>query len=874
MDTNNKKQHRGSRLQFCDKCDKAKPVYSKDYMDGFICDDCVREGGVGEDVINEHVELGSIVNLIIREGYGEQIRQLEGMIKSPNERVANGYGGVKQYKDKLSRKLLYMRNRLMEVRPPNFPIKLYRKIRRRYKGNPEKGYKVMWGIHSKHGRKLKEMWGEFNNINEGITTGGLSESPDAVYRKDDTGTMVQTHEAFSDDARPFLIFRGILVLRGIGGTTHSDMLCTLTTFGRDLRYTVHTNDKNKYDRKMSIYNEREGNQTFYFSEIPKAEWFIDLYDSKRNTMVREFDSGRIWLNTNVVSFWKGCNRENVKKLLIVLKTMHHDPKGLSVEIQDKRTMYYTGEFTPEKDLKESPDAIYKGVADGGSRSMANYYRDDDARPFIIFDGILALRDKNDIHPTSLDTLRLTGMRFTDPSFDKSGIKFGVKMTLINNVGDKNTFYFSEIPTENWFIDFYRKCPTESDVWKRREYETGRVWLESKAVSFWNGCNKANVKLLMKTMKNMGITPDGMRVEKYDTLYNKHTGEFTPATELKESPDVITTNGSTIFWRDADARPFLIFNNVVIFRDNNETHGRLIDLLIYLGHDLVTGRVYSNIKYDKKMSIPDIEAGTGNKTVYFSKMPDEKFFIDIYNSRHELCDRKHDSGRVWLEKKMISFWQGLNKSNLKLLLGLLLSIGIKINGDEWQVDNIKTDELTPVTSFGVDNKKGLDESPDGINLRGVQSGWDAEDARPFIILNDIAVVRGKSESHADMLFKLKKFSSDIRNNEIDKSSIRYGKKMMIDGKAFYFSKVPTESFFHDFYVKYYIECKGLMSNLLEEILSGRIWLESNIISFWNGNNSHNIQLVAEALGLDVNDIHPEKKVVNDEPDLFTVDNKNE
>lgn len=387
MDTNNDKNRLGQRLQVCNRCDKEKPVYSRNHIDGFICNDCLAGDGEDSNSINEHLELEGIANLIIREGYGEQIRRLEGMIKSPDEKIASGYGGVKQYKDKLGRKLIYMRNRLMEVRPPNFPIKLYRKIRRRYKDNPEKGYKVMWDIHRKHGRKLKEMWGEFNNINEGITTGGLSESPDAIY---------------------------------------------------------------------------------------------------------------------------------------------------------------------------------------------------------------------------------------------------------------------------------------------------------KVGSFWNGCNRANVKLLMKTMKNMGLNPEGLTIEKYDTYHKKHTGDFTPATELKESPD-------------------------------------------------------------------------------------------------------------------------------------------------------------------------------GINIRGVQSGWDAEDARPFIILNDIAVVRGKTESHGDMLFKLKRFSSDIRNNEIDKASIRYGKKMMIDGKAFYFSKVPTENFFHDFYVKYYIESKGLMSKLLENILSGRIWLESNIISFWNGNSEHNIQLVADALGLDVKDIHPEKVV---------------
>jgi len=275
-------------------------------------------------MINNDLQLKEI----LIEGYLDEMCYIERLLKSPNSKEVRLKGGL----DRLSKKLRYIKNRLLEVRPPRFPETLYRKIIRRYR-DPIKAYKVMWSLHNKHRDKLDEMWLAFEgNINESLNSdnncglplikrGFIGESPDSISIG--KTSLVWTAE----DARPFVIFDGILVLRDYS-TTHSGMNRTLLQFGSELKFGYTNPTEVKFGTKMSIYYKEAGrNETFYFSQVPDANWFINLYDSRKPMLgLKTEASGRIWLDSNVVSFWGGCNTANVKLLMKTLKNMRHNPR--------------------------------------------------------------------------------------------------------------------------------------------------------------------------------------------------------------------------------------------------------------------------------------------------------------------------------------------------------------------------------------------------------------------------------------------------------------------------------------------------------------------------------------------------------------------
>lgn len=50
-----------------------------------------------------------------------------------------------------------------ESAPPGFPKPLYHKLKKKYKGSPEKAYATMWKIHNKYGDKLEETYNALDN---------------------------------------------------------------------------------------------------------------------------------------------------------------------------------------------------------------------------------------------------------------------------------------------------------------------------------------------------------------------------------------------------------------------------------------------------------------------------------------------------------------------------------------------------------------------------------------------------------------------------------------------------------------------------------------------------------------------------------------
>jgi len=281
-------------------------------------------------MINNDLQLKEI----LIEGYLDEMCYIERLLKSPNSKEVRLKGGL----DRLSKKLRYIKNRLLEVRPPRFPETLYRKIIRRYR-DPIKAYKVMWSLHNKHRDKLDEMWLAFEGkLNESLNSdnncglplikrGFIGESPDHLF------CMNKALHWDDEDAMSIVIFMDTAIVRG-HGDCHKDMLTKFGDFCKELVEGHIREDKLTYGKKMllPIYG---STRAFYFGRVINRQFFVEFnayFKRMRyspSAVCQDLDTGRVWTDSKVISFWGNGNTE--KNVELTAEALNLSPDELNRE---------------------------------------------------------------------------------------------------------------------------------------------------------------------------------------------------------------------------------------------------------------------------------------------------------------------------------------------------------------------------------------------------------------------------------------------------------------------------------------------------------------------------------------------------------------
>jgi len=362
----------------------------------------------------------------------------------------------------------------------------------------------------KKNEKLDKFTGELSAF------GQLKESPDHSYYAEEDRRLHWDDE----DAMSIVIFMDTAIIRG-NGDSHADMIYKLGDFSKDI-YDDKIPDKNiVYGKKMELLVDGV-KRTFVFSRVVDRQFFREFHNYyrtmkfKATNVARDLDSGRIWLNSKIISFWKGNNEKNFQ--------LTADALNLNVSDLVPESRFNVNTKQAELAINESPD--YVSGVDGKELG----YMNNDARPFVIFNGICAIRDHCSMHREMFAIMSFHGQKLAEYGVDHTKFSFGQKMSLPNSLGENKTFYFSSVPDANWFIDFYRESK-DNDI---RSYDSGRVWLESNIGSFWKGCNRPNVKLLLKALLAMNhkVRSGDFKIEVQDKNTLSYTGKYTSANELK------------------------------------------------------------------------------------------------------------------------------------------------------------------------------------------------------------------------------------------------------------------------------------------------------------------------------------------------------
>lgn len=160
---------------------------------------------------------------------------------------------------------------------------------------------------------------------------------------------------------------------------------------------------------------------------------------------------------------------------------------------------------------------------------------------------------------------------------------------------------------------------------------------------------------------------GMTVAELNSIMNMDEGHIKLKDLLKEDPDSVRSDdrkeGSIAWWSDDDAVAFFAFEKFSIYFDGG-THGRLIDLLYeaytYEREGFDPMRVIRE-KASNRVGITDLDG-----LIYsLTKGPLSDFFADVYDNDTPLYGKEDSgefrtksgglAGRVWKDKKIISFW---------------------------------------------------------------------------------------------------------------------------------------------------------------------------------------------------------------------------
>jgi hypothetical protein len=298
------------------------------------------------------------------------------------------------------------------------------------------------------------------------------------------------------------------------------------------------------------------------------------------------------------------------------------------------------------------------------------------------------------------------INFNYVNFDSKNLYFyNILITNIMDILD-NFLYVKIIPIEN-YISSSNLSEKEKEKHLMNQKEKEKEKLSGWGKGF--GSDKTAWDSKMNIKKRQELYQESLLYEACD--------------------NVKLSNGKELNYQDTDAVPFLFINDIFIIGENRSSHSDMLNVIIFLKN---------NEDYDI-INLNNI------------KKYDFNFNINVTEEYNKYLKNIKNSGRIWLNNKVISFWDNISKYQLIKIIDILnIELNININDNyiiEYYFDNMiiqKTifnflnDININILSYNI-SKKDLEEQKKAhiispINKKNInfikgfgsdKTAWDSE-----------------------------------------------------------------------------------------------------------------------------------------------------